>query len=52
MEQLHGYETGFSVPQYVYTTKLGKIPLNNQYFYKLGSKNFVLGYDHKTLEIP
>ncbi len=51
MEQLHGYETGFSVPQYVYTTKLGKIPLNNQYFYKLGSKKFVLGYDHKTLEI-
>ncbi len=32
LEKLTGYETGFSLPQYVITTDLGKIPVNNTYY--------------------
>ncbi len=51
MRDLHGHETGFSVPQYVYTTKLGKIPVTNQYYYDLGGKQFVKGYNQQIAEI-
>jgi lysine 2,3-aminomutase len=41
---LHGYETGFSVPNYVVTTDLGKIPVANRYYTEFGDSTLIRSY--------
>lgn len=44
MEALQGFETGFSVPSYVLTTKLGKIPVQRPYLTEFGGRHFARNY--------
>lgn len=44
LRELHGFETGFSVPNYVITTKLGKIPVANQYYAQLGDNMIIQSF--------
>ena len=44
MAALHGYETGFGVPNYVITTELGKIPVANNYYTEFGDSVLVRSY--------
>lgn len=48
---LYGYFTGFGVPQYILTTKIGKIPLMSSYFHAENGKYWLENYQGKTLEI-
>lgn len=51
-EQLHGHITGFSVPNYIITTKLGKIPITKQYVTSEGDGYVLEGYQGGTMGLP
>jgi lysine 2,3-aminomutase len=51
MEGLVGFETGFSVPTYVITTELGKIPVNNEYYQRDGKRHLVRNYRGERADI-
>ncbi len=51
MDGLIGYETGFSVPIYVITTKLGKIPIQRQYVKSENGRVYVTNYKKQELDI-
>lgn len=51
MESLHGFETGFSVPSYVVTTTLGKIPVQKGHIDEVGERLVASNYKGKTLDI-
>lgn len=44
LKDLHGYETGFSVPNFVITTHLGKIPVSNEYYTKFGDTALIRSF--------
>ncbi|QCO00274.1 arginine 2,3-aminomutase (plasmid) [Azospirillum argentinense] len=48
MESLTGFETGFSVPTYVLTTKIGKIPIQRSYFESVDGWPYVRNYKHEV----
>ncbi len=49
MESLHGNITGFSMPSYIITTQLGKIPINKDYVNKQGEQYLLKGYQGNTM---
>jgi len=49
MESLHGNITGFSIPSYIITTQLGKIPINKDYVNKQGEQYLLKGYQGNTM---
>jgi lysine 2,3-aminomutase len=51
MEGLVGFETGFSVPTYVITTDLGKIPVNNEYYRDDGGRRLIRNYKGERADI-
>lgn len=51
MDGLLGFETGFSVPNYVITTKLGKIPIQRQYLTEENGRTFVSNYKKQKIDI-
>ncbi len=52
MEGLAGFETGFSVPNYVIATKIGKIPLQGrQQIWNENGRTYVTNYQKKILNI-
>jgi lysine 2,3-aminomutase len=51
MRGLHGRLTGFGVPQYVVTTRLGKIPITPGYFTELAGDLELHGYDGRTMKL-
>ena len=51
MSHLQGFETGFSVPNYVVTTKLGKIPVNSDYLKEENDTITVINYKGKTEDV-
>lgn len=51
MESLHGFETGFSVPSYVVTTTLGKIPVQKGHIDEVGERLVASNYKGKRLDI-
>lgn len=51
MEGLHGFMTGFAVPQYIVTTKLGKIPLAREYLHQDAEGYWVENYEKRTMRI-
>ncbi len=51
LEGLHGDETGFSVPNYVLTTHLGKIPLTNRYYSEFGGSAFIRSYANEVADV-
>jgi lysine 2,3-aminomutase len=48
---LVGYITGFAIPQYVLTTPLGKIPLNENNLYKENGEYWVENYQGKRMNV-
>lgn len=51
MEGLLGHETGFSVPSYVLTTDLGKIPVNNLYYEETEEGVRIRNYKNEARDI-
>jgi len=51
MSSLQGFETGFSVPSYVVTTKLGKIPVNSDYIREENGTTTVTNYKGKVEDV-
>lgn len=51
MSRLHGAESGFSVPNYVLTTKLGKIPISNSYYTEFGSSFLIRSFDGEVSDV-
>lgn len=51
MRSLRGFETGFSVPNYVVTTSLGKIPINDHDIKEDGKSIIASNYKGQTLDI-
>lgn len=51
MEGLVGFETGFSVPTYVITTELGKIPVSNEYYRHDGKRRLIRNYKGEQADI-
>lgn len=51
MDGLIGFETGFSVPAYVITTKLGKIPIQRPYIVNEEGRTYVNNYKKQSLDI-
>lgn len=51
LEGLVGHETGFSVPTYVITTQLGKIPVNNAYYEHTGDEIRIRNFRGETADI-
>ncbi len=52
MAALFGNITGFSVPSYIITTKLGKIPITKQYVRNEGSEYVLEGYQGGEMRLP
>jgi lysine 2,3-aminomutase len=51
MDNLIGYTTGFALPQYILTTKIGKIPLTRDYLsLSEDGKMRLRNYAGKTIE--
>ncbi len=51
MESLGGFETGFSVPQYVITTRIGKIPLASEALEEKDGKLLATNYRKQVLDV-
>lgn len=51
MESLHGFETGFSVPLYVITTPLGKIPIHKEAIEKIDGRYYATNYKKQRMDI-
>lgn len=51
MDGLLGFETGFSVPTYVITTKLGKIPITREHITKKDGKILITNYKKQVADI-
>lgn len=51
MQELRGYTTGFAVPQYVLTTPLGKIPLDEDHLAQEGEDVWVTNYKGKRMAL-
>jgi lysine 2,3-aminomutase len=51
MDGLLGFETGFSVPTYVITTKLGKIPIQRPYVIQEDGRTYVTNYKKQRMDI-
>jgi len=53
IRKMQGFTTGFAVPRYVVSTRIGKIPLDPNYVVKKGKKEWVLvNYEGKKIKIP
>lgn len=53
IRNLQGFTTGFAVPRYVISTKIGKIPLDPDYIVSKNRALWVLrNYEGKSIEIP
>lgn len=51
MAGLLGHTTGFSVPNYIITTELGKIPINRDYVREVVDGYEILNYQGKTMTV-
>jgi len=51
MRGLLGHMTGFAVPQYIVTTKLGKIPLWEEQFHQDDQGYWLENYNHDTMRV-
>jgi len=51
IDGLFGYMTGFGVPQYVLTTKIGKIPISNDYVNSAPDGLVVTNYEGRRLNL-
>ncbi len=51
MDGLQGFETGFSVPMYVVTTKLGKIPVTREHIIKKDGRILITNYKRQVTDI-
>jgi lysine 2,3-aminomutase len=51
VDGLLGYTTGFAVPQYVITTKLGKIPITKEVVTQVDDGYCVTNYEGHTAHI-
>ncbi|MES0026621.1 MULTISPECIES: arginine 2,3-aminomutase [unclassified Mesorhizobium] len=51
VDGLVGFETGFSVPSYVVTTKLGKIPAQRPSLFRRGDRTYVRNYNMEVDDI-
>jgi len=51
MRGLLGHMTGFAVPQYIVTTKLGKIPLWEEQFHQDEQGYWLENYNHDTMRV-
>lgn len=51
MEELTGFETGFSVPSYILTTKLGKIPVQKPYVMEADGRRRLRNYKQQTADM-
>jgi lysine 2,3-aminomutase len=51
LEALHGNETGFSVPNYVVTTHLGKIPVTNRYYTEFGNTTLIRSFKGEIADL-
>lgn len=51
LKDLHGYETGFSVPNYVVTTHLGKIPVSNNYYTRFGDTSLIRSFKGEIADL-
>jgi lysine 2,3-aminomutase len=52
MRGLTGFITGFAVPQYVLTTKIGKIPINPEYFERTPDGMQVRNWKNQVYSVP
>jgi len=53
IRNLQGFTTGFAVPRYIVSTKIGKIPLDPTYVVSKNESSWVLqNYEGKTVEVP
>lgn len=53
IRHLQGFTTGFAVPRYVVSTRIGKIPLDPNYLLKKGEKKWTLiNYQGRRIKIP
>ena len=51
MDALVGFETGFSVPTYVLTTTLGKIPIQRSYLIPEGDRVYAHNYQGRRIDV-
>ena len=53
IKKMQGFTTGFAVPNYVVSTRIGKIPLTPNYVIKKGSQTWTLtNYERRKIKIP